>query len=73
MARVSPEYGQRNALFEPCPTTEQLQAMAAKMTEGSPPPGVARAGTPVSTAGSGPRNFLLPPCEANPPKPDEKK
>jgi NADH-quinone oxidoreductase subunit M len=52
MARVSPEYGERNALFAPCPTTEQLQAMARKMTEA----------TPVSTTGGQP-SFVLPPCE----------
>ena len=53
MARVSPEYGERNALFAPCPTTEQLQAMARKMTTEP---------RPVSTTGGQP-SFVLPPCE----------
>jgi NADH-quinone oxidoreductase subunit M len=53
MARVSPEYGQRNALFAPCPTTEELEALAKKA-----------AATPVSTTGTGEPTFLLPPCEA---------
>jgi NADH-quinone oxidoreductase subunit M len=54
MARVSPEYGQRNALFAPCPTPGELQALAKKAAEGRP----------VSTVGSGQPTFLLPPCEA---------
>jgi NADH-quinone oxidoreductase subunit M len=55
MARVSPEYGERNALFAPCPTVEELQAMAAKMAAG---------GAVAATAGTGAApSFLLPPCE----------
>ncbi len=70
IARVSPEYGQRNALFEPCPTTEELQA-AARRIAGAPAfgPG-ASAGGPVSTAGAGQPDFLLPPCESGDAKPD---
>ncbi|MBI2219594.1 MAG: NADH-quinone oxidoreductase subunit M [Acidobacteria bacterium] len=70
IARVSPEYGQRNALFEPCPTTEELQAAARKIA-GAPAfaPG-ASAGGPVSTAGAGQPDFLLPPCESGDAKPD---
>jgi len=58
IARVSPEYGQRNALFDPCPTTEQLQEAARR----------AAAGRPVSTTGTGQPTFVLPPCEADAPK-----
>jgi NADH-quinone oxidoreductase subunit M len=72
MARVSPQYAPQNALFEPCPTTDELQALAKKMSE-SGSAGQAPAGIPVSTAGTAPRNFLLPPCEANPPKAGEKR
>jgi NADH-quinone oxidoreductase subunit M len=62
IARVSPEYGQRNALFEPCPTPEALEAMARKAT----------AERPVSTTGDGQPSFLLPPCEAGPGASDRK-
>jgi NADH-quinone oxidoreductase subunit M len=54
MARVSPEYGQRNALFAPCPTVEELRAMSERMKSGA-----------VATTGSGQPSFVLPPCEPN--------
>ncbi|HSL24218.1 MAG TPA: NADH-quinone oxidoreductase subunit M [Vicinamibacterales bacterium] len=57
MARVSPEYGQRNALFRPCPSVEELRAMASR-TGGQ---------QPVSTSGEGQPSFVLPPCEAGAP------
>jgi NADH-quinone oxidoreductase subunit M len=74
MARVSPEYGQRNALFEPCPSPEELQAAAKVIVDRAALVGPAAAGTPVSTTGTAPANFLLPPCKpGEKPAPGEKK
>jgi NADH-quinone oxidoreductase subunit M len=73
IARVSPEYGQRNALFEPCPTTEELQAAAKTIAERPAFAQGASAGRPVSTTGGAQPNFLLPPCESGAAKPAEKK
>jgi NADH-quinone oxidoreductase subunit M len=53
IARVSPEYGQQNALFAPCPTADELRAMSATGA--------------VPTSGDGQPSFVLPPCKPGEP------